>query len=357
MSKDLPNPQQSEEVDLGQLFKLIGNAFQRLIDFISSIFKKLFLAFVWLVFFVKKHFIKIALAGIIGFSLGYLKERLSAPSYRSAAIIKQNYNTGEILYEAIEYYDKLVSESDTLTLANTLNIEVSKATKISDFDVEAVTNDDDRVKAYDNYIKGLDSVVASTITYETYLEISKEFNIPFQKIIIDSKSNESYGNVFAEIIDQIKTSPYFVAAQTRDLNELQGSERLINETLSKSDSLQSVYTEVLRKSVEGQEGSQTSISIDNTEDKSVTKEFELYQSDLLLRRELVDIQRKVDEKSKIIEIVSIEKERGVVNDTKEILGFNLSKPIFYCIVLALLVFLLLLVLDFLKFLERFREKV
>jgi hypothetical protein len=48
-------PQPSEEVDLGQLFKMIGNAFQRLFQFIGSIFNKLFLAFVWLVFFIKKH--------------------------------------------------------------------------------------------------------------------------------------------------------------------------------------------------------------------------------------------------------------------------------------------------------------
>lgn len=41
----------SEEVDLGQLFKMIGNAFSRLFNFVGSIFKQLFLAFVWVVFF------------------------------------------------------------------------------------------------------------------------------------------------------------------------------------------------------------------------------------------------------------------------------------------------------------------
>ena len=35
MSKDLQQEPQSEEVDLGQLFKIIGNAFQRFFDFIS----------------------------------------------------------------------------------------------------------------------------------------------------------------------------------------------------------------------------------------------------------------------------------------------------------------------------------
>ena len=35
------NPQPSEEVDLGQLFKMIGNGFRRLFQFIGSIFKQL----------------------------------------------------------------------------------------------------------------------------------------------------------------------------------------------------------------------------------------------------------------------------------------------------------------------------
>ena len=70
MSNKLPESQPSEEVDLGQLFKLIGRAFDRLFGFIGSILNKLFLAFVWMVFFVKRHFIKIALAGIIGFAYG-----------------------------------------------------------------------------------------------------------------------------------------------------------------------------------------------------------------------------------------------------------------------------------------------
>ena len=42
MSKDLSPQPESEEVDLGQLFKVIGNAFQRFFDFIASIFKGLY---------------------------------------------------------------------------------------------------------------------------------------------------------------------------------------------------------------------------------------------------------------------------------------------------------------------------
>ena len=101
MSNNSPESQPSEEVDLGQLFKLIGNAFNRFFNFIGSIFNKLFLAFVWLVFFTKKHFIKIVLAGVLGFAYGFIKQKTGDPVYKSDIIIKQNYKTGENLYNSL----------------------------------------------------------------------------------------------------------------------------------------------------------------------------------------------------------------------------------------------------------------
>jgi len=61
MNENQPKEQPSEEVDLGQLFKLIGRAFDRLFRSFGKILYKLFLAFVWLVFFIKRHLIKIVL--------------------------------------------------------------------------------------------------------------------------------------------------------------------------------------------------------------------------------------------------------------------------------------------------------
>ncbi|WP_298237208.1 hypothetical protein [uncultured Algibacter sp.] len=357
MSKDLPKPQQSEEVDLGQLFKLLGNTFDRFFKFIGSIFNKLFLVFVWMIFFIKKHLIKIILAGVIGFALGFINEKTSDPYYSSSAIIKQNYNTGEVLYEAVEYYNKLVAEVDTITLANDLNINSSKASSIKGFSIVAVTNDNNRIKSYDTYIKSLDSVVASTITYDNYLEFSKEFDVPFQKIDLHSYTNESFEDVIIEVVNKVKTSPYFLNAQMRDLNELRGREIALKQTLQKSDSLQAVYQEVLLKTTDPENAGQTSITIDNTEDKSITKEYELYQSDLVLRRELVEIERTKEEIENIIEIVSVKKERGVVQDTTDVFGLELSRPIVYACLLSILIFVLLLAIDFLKFLERFKEKV
>ena len=88
MSKDLPQPQQSEEVDLGQLFKLIGKAFDRLFKFIGSVFNKIFLTFVWFVFFIKTRILKFVIAGILGLLIGFFMEKNSEPVYKSYVIVK-----------------------------------------------------------------------------------------------------------------------------------------------------------------------------------------------------------------------------------------------------------------------------
>ena len=84
MSKDIQKPENnSEEVDLGQLFKMIGNMFDRFFRFLGNIVNKLFLGFVWCVFFVKKHIIILLIAAILGFAFGLFKEKISETVYKS----------------------------------------------------------------------------------------------------------------------------------------------------------------------------------------------------------------------------------------------------------------------------------
>ncbi len=70
MSKDsqVPQqqPQQSEEVDLGHLFKLIGDAFNRFFNFIANIFKGAFNVIVLLLIHFYKRFFWYVAAVVIG---------------------------------------------------------------------------------------------------------------------------------------------------------------------------------------------------------------------------------------------------------------------------------------------------
>ena len=203
----------------------------------------------------------------------------------------------------------------------------------------------------------MDSTLASTLEFNTFMQNSNEFDYGFQKITLKSYSKDVFKKVLEQIIQNVTASEFFKNEQLKDLTELDRSESAINLSLAASDSLQRVYQEVLKLSVEKTLGSQTSVTIDNTEEKSVTKEYELYNNDLLLRRELVTIQRAKDDIKNIIDIVSSEQNEGILDNTKDVFGLPLSKNIFYGLLLALLVFTVLMGLEFLKFLEKHKSNI
>jgi len=357
MSKDLQEPNQSDEVDLKQLFNIIGNLFERLFQFIGKIFQRLFLSFVWLVFFVKKHIIKIIIAGVIGFAYGYFKQSKGEPIYKSTTVIKQNYDTGENLYRAIDYYNELIAEDDSVTLGEVLKIDSSKAASIIDLEVESVVTINDKIESFDKYVKELDSVIASTITFEDYVLNSKEFHYPVQRIIIKAREKAIFGTVVSNIVDKIVLTDYFQIEQKKDLDELALLEKSIFASLEASKGLQNIYKNVLETSVDKSGGSQTSIRIDNTEDKSITKEFELYNNDVLLRRELVSIERQKQDKQYIIEVISSQENQGTIDNSRELFGKSLNVKTYYAIILMVLASIILLTLHFIMFLEKYKNEI
>ncbi|TXE12988.1 hypothetical protein FUA26_04120 [Seonamhaeicola algicola] len=359
MSKELPQQQQnSEEVDLGQLFKLIGKMFERLFNFIGSIFNKIFLAFVWCIFFVKQHFLKIVIAGIVGVVLGFALQKTSDPVYKSYMLVKQNYPTGEGLYNSIAYYNDLVTHRDISALSQILEIDSLSAASIKEVEVGSIIDENDRLKNFDDYIKTLDSSVASKVQYETYVKNEKEHNHQFQQITIKSTVRNNFKTLFDKIITNINTNDYFVEAQKRDTLELHNRKLVLQNTLTKSDSLQNVYKRVIEMQTKEQSGSQTSVTIKNAEDVNKTKEYELFLNDLELQREIVSIEREIEEKKKIIEIVSTKQESaGSVDDKKEVFGFKIGYKLYYGLLLSTLTFLVLAFLQFVKYIEKFKDKI
>lgn len=358
MSKDLPQPSnQSDEVDLGQLFKLIGNMFNNLFKFIGGLFNKLFLAFVWLVFFVKKHVIKFVIAGVLGIGLGFLNEKVSTPVYQSYITVKQNYKTGENLYNAIEYYNDLVKQEDISTLESVLGANTDVASSILDFEIESVVSENQKIKSYDNYIKTLDSAVASTVDYKTYLKNNEDYNHSYQQITIKAKERNSFKFVFDKIIDNINTNHYFKREQDKDLSELKERARAIEKSLTKSDTLLSVYQKAIIKAAENDNEFQAKISIDNQDSDSSTKEYELYTMDIELRQELVKIEREIADKQYIVEITSSKQDSGSIDNKIDVFGASMGVKMFYAFALTFLVFIILLGLEFIKYLERYKDKV
>jgi hypothetical protein len=360
MSTNSNTPNNSEEVDLGQLFKLIGNAFDRFFSFIGSIFKNIFLAFVWLVLFIKKRIILLVSATILGLVTGSLSKKTAAPKYESSVTVVQNYPTGENLYNSVGYYNDLLRQKDYETLGAVLDLDLEKTKSILGFDVQPVISENNKLVAFNKYIKQLDSLAASKIEYEDFLANNEDYTHKYQQISISSTERNSFKSVFENIVKSINENSFFLNEQKKDITELTQTKEALELALSKSQSLQDTYKRVLEQGLNEDQTSKTSeigITFEGSSETEKTKEYELYQNDLDLRSQLVRIERMLLDKQYIIEMISNKQDSGFASNSKIVFGRELSVELFYGLGLFLLAFMVLLGIEFLKFIEQYKKSV
>ena len=350
------NPQPSEEVDLGQLFKMIGNGFRRLFQFIGSIFKQLFLAFVWFVFFLKKRAIILLIAAAVGLALGLVLNKTSPPIYKSSISVKQNYPTGENLYGSIEYYNGLLKDRDYEVLGRVLGIGEDVSNKIVGFSIEPIITDNDRVVMFDQYITELDSLAASKVEYEAFIDNIEDYKHRNQQISIKSTTRANFKAVFTNIVENINSNSFFKNEQAKDIFELEQSKASIEQALVQSDSLQRTYKRVLEQQMDAKSGAEIGITFEGDNDIDKTREYDLYLNDIELRRELVEINRRLNDIENIVDAISSKQESGFVDNTKELLGMKLSSRNYYPALFFILAFIVLLGMEFFKFIEKYKPE-
>lgn len=355
MSKNPQENERREEVDVGQLFLLIGKGFNKLFSLTENVFKKLFFSFVWLIVFIKKHIIKFVIAAILGYLYGVFVSKTADPVYKSYITVKQNYATGENLYNTVSYFNDLVKQKDVETLKKVLNIDSTQASSIIEFDIESVISENKKIKNFDEYRKELDTSIAKSIDYETYLSNSKDYMHSLQQITIKAKERNNFKVVFDKFVDNINSNTFFKREQEKDLSELKEQEKMLKEALLVSDSLKKAYVDVLRAPKESNRSSSTSIILQGDNDKSLTNEFELYKNDLKIRDRLVRNFREQQDKMHILEIVSSKQESGTIDNTKSLLGFSFNPKIYHSILFFVITFGILISLLIFKEIERYSK--
>ena len=360
MSTNSNIPNNSEEVDLGQLFKLIGNVFDRFFNFILRIFKNLFLAFVWAILLIKKRIIILALATISGLIIGALSKKTVAAKYESSVTVVQNYPTGENLYNSVGYYNDLLKQKDFETLGVVLNLDLERTKSILTFDVEPVVSKNQKLLAFNEYIKQLDSLAATKIEYEDFLDNNEDHTHKYQQIKIESSERNSFKSVFENIVESINLNPFFLNEQRKDVVELNNTKEALKLALTKSESLQDTYKRVLEQGIDDEKTSKPSeigITFEGSSEVEKTKEYDLYQSDLELRSQLVEIERELLDKQYIVEMISNKQDSGSASTTNTIFGIELNSTLFLGVIAFLVALSVLFGIEFLKFAEKFKTSV
>ena len=172
MSKELPNNQkQNEEVDLIVFFNLIGNAINKVLLFVKSIFTGLYGMFISVARVIFLNIKIIASVLIVAVIIGYVLDSLKQKIFYSEMFVVPKFQSKYELINNISYYNSLIKVKDIDELSNHFNISEAEAKSLVDFEIEiGPESKNEQLESFNGFLKTLDSSTKSKITFEDFIE-------------------------------------------------------------------------------------------------------------------------------------------------------------------------------------------
>ena len=228
----------TEEIDLAQLFKFIGNVFTKLYQSTINIFKSIFHLFILFLLFIKKHFIKFSIVGVVGLISGYILDRSKPKIYHSSMIVEPNFDSTQQLYNNIEYYNQLIEEEEYDILSKSLKIDPILANSLDKIKIKALANQTQKLLSFDKLIQELDSTSRQLIDFKDFIENYNDFNTKLHQIEILALSPLAAKLCENAILSSIEDNSYFKTQKNVNEKNILIKENFISKQLTEIDSLQ-----------------------------------------------------------------------------------------------------------------------
>jgi hypothetical protein len=351
MSKETtPQLGNNEEVDLGQLFRLIGNAFDKLFRFIKSIFKGLFNLLMLSLIFTQKHYIKFVIAGVIGLALGFYLEKQRGVLYESKMIVEPNFFSTNQLYNNINFYNTLAQEKDTLNLSRVFNLsKLEEAGSIFGVNIEPYVNENIKIQQFNEFVTRLDTTTIKSVTYEDYLKNYDDLSARYHEITFKSSNKLVAKKVESLIVESIDYNDYFKLQKEVSDKNIEITDNILNEQLISLDTLQEVYKKVLVESAKVQNlGTSINLADGNN---SQNKELQLLAKREFVKDEITDLNLERARRNKTINIISDFPDSGA-----KVGGLANNLKIRYAILFIGFTILILLLLELNKFVKSYKKE-
>tara|TARA_R110000737_G_C14503737_1_gene472409 strand:+ start:49 stop:1041 length:993 start_codon:yes stop_codon:yes gene_type:complete len=185
----------SDEIDLGQLFKLIGIGFSAIFQFILRVF----------VYFKKNIFILIGLI-IIGLAIGFGLSKITSKKLKTEVIVKPQFESKNYLYDAIDQIQANIESKDTLFFKSIgiTQIDFNGLEVVINRVVEEGTTETDT--KYLELLQSFENTDAIADIVRAELQNKSSFN---HRITFFYKNQKS-GQDFAEkVMQYLNTNEYF----------------------------------------------------------------------------------------------------------------------------------------------------
>ena len=168
-----------QEIDLLSLFSVLSKKINSFFYFIINLFISIFNLFINLLYVIKKNYLLLSSALIIGGLSGYVFEKkFYKPSYISTLTLSPNFGSTYQLYENIDFYQNLIKEKDFVKLKSYLNLDSSDSKSLEVISIKPYTNELLKLKNYKSLLGTADSITAISFSYDDYVE-----KIPFDNYL------------------------------------------------------------------------------------------------------------------------------------------------------------------------------
>ena len=187
--------QNSEEIDLGYLFKKSN-------DFFKSIIRVLFL----IIAFFRKFFIIIIVLILAGLAYGYYKDSYALTSYNNEVIIIPNFESVDYLYDKVEAINNKISTGDTLFLKQVVDTNFRKLNNIT---LEPIVDIYNFVsKSYRNY--DVLRLIAEKQDFSEYIEdISTSKYYKYHRMNVAITGNGSSEKIINDLLSYLNSNEHF----------------------------------------------------------------------------------------------------------------------------------------------------
>ncbi|MFS4455330.1 hypothetical protein [Maribacter sp. 2304DJ31-5] len=195
--RDSTNPtNNSDEIDLGQLFQMIGRGFNRL-----------FRAFLRLFLYLKKNVLILLGLAILGGAIGYTLNQIVTKKLKTEVIVKPQMESKNYLYDVVNEVQANIKSKDTTFFKRLgINIEMLDGLEVSIAPVDDGKVSSESEMKFLELLQSFESTDAISDIVRAELQNKSSFN---HRITFSYKDAEKGQEFVEKVMDYINSNSYF----------------------------------------------------------------------------------------------------------------------------------------------------
>lgn len=292
----------NEEIDLGVLFNAIGRGISQLFAFIARLIMGVLNILFALAVFVRQRIVYFFSAALLGLLVGVVIDLLLPKQYVASASVEPHFDSARQLYSNVAYLDDLAAQRDTIQLGAFFDISATEAASISTIEITPFVTETRLLQEYNNYVLGLDSLVATEITYRDYVKQADDFDRKIHTLKVTSRKPDIFGSLLGPLVASISEKEYFRDKQSTALENLELRDSITQVSIVQTDSLLSLFEEV--RIVEANKEFSNGTNLYMSERAEDNTEISLLNRKITLSEQLEQIRTDKLKAKKVIDVIS-----------------------------------------------------